>query len=135
MKELALPFHIKPLGTVAAEEDPLRIYGQHIRTIIHTGLRERVMRPAYGTTAWATLFEPINDVSLTLLETSIRDAILRFEPNVELGAVVVHPVEEGSSEIRVEVTYRVGGVDARAMTEQVTIDVGGDISVTTGAFG
>jgi phage baseplate assembly protein W len=87
-----------------AEEDIRQ--GLHI--LLSTGLGERVMRPTFGWKRDALLFEPLSTSFGTYLKREIENAILFFEPRIELNRVVfgTPPDAHGLIEIRVEYTVR-----------------------------
>ena len=46
---IALPFSIDPYGKVTMSSDQSKIWADRVRSVIGTFLRERVMRPEFGT--------------------------------------------------------------------------------------
>jgi phage baseplate assembly protein W len=48
-KTMALPFSIDPYGKVTQTSDQSKIWADRVRSVIGTFLRERVMRPEFGT--------------------------------------------------------------------------------------
>lgn len=48
-KAISLPFSIDPYGKVTVTEDQRKIWADRVRSVIGTTLRERVMRPSFGT--------------------------------------------------------------------------------------
>ncbi|GLY05334.1 MULTISPECIES: GPW/gp25 family protein [Actinoplanes] len=75
--------------------------------LVQTGLGDRVMRPDLGTRAPDLVFAPDSVQNLRDLEDSIRDAIRRFEPRVDLDAVDVETVPGEESTVTVAVRYRI----------------------------
>src|SRR5574337_826357 len=67
---------------------------QSIRLILHTARGERVMRPDFGAGMDTLAFEPMNAVTVGLLQHRVMDALLRFEHRVEVLNVVVDRSEE-----------------------------------------
>jgi phage baseplate assembly protein W len=48
-KTIALPFSVDPYGKVTVASDQSKIWADRVRSVIGTFLRERVMRPEFGT--------------------------------------------------------------------------------------
>jgi len=97
-KGMALfPFAMKG-GTVAMNsyEDQVE---QSIRLILKTERGERVMRPDFGAGMELLAFEPLNAVTLALVRERVSEALLRFEPRIDLLAVAV---ESGELAVAVE---------------------------------
>jgi hypothetical protein len=97
-KGMALfPFAMKG-GTVAMNsyEDQVE---QSIRLILKTERGERVMRPDFGAGMEFLAFEPLNAVTLALVRERVSEALLRFEPRIDLLAVAF---ESGELAVAVE---------------------------------
>jgi uncharacterized protein len=78
-----------------------------IRFILLTAPGERVMRPEFGCRAWDYLYEPMNPNTLGLIETSVEDALRRWEPRVEVERVTASEDTEREATIVVDVEYSV----------------------------
>lgn len=87
IREIALPFHFSPDGGVATVDNDADAAYQHIRTVILTQLRERVMRPDFGTDSLSFLFEPNDGLAQSDLATRISAAIRKWEPGISIKAV------------------------------------------------
>ena len=85
-----------------------------LRALLLTGLGERVMRPDLGTRAPELVFAPGSVQNLHDLEDSIRDAVTRFEPRVQLDDVRAETVPEDESQVMVSVVYRIRRSNTRA---------------------
>ena len=77
-----------------------------LRMILTTAPGERVMRPDFGCAMWRQVFAPVNATTLGLVEQSVREAIARWEPRVELISVAASPGDDGAR-IDIEIAYRV----------------------------
>lgn len=75
-----------------------------IRMILSTVPGERLMRPDFGCAMWEFVFAPIDANTLGMIEKTVRDALARWEPRIELERVdaVPHP-EEGR--VSIEIGY------------------------------
>ena len=85
-----------------------------LRALLLTGLGERVMRPDLGTRAPELVFAPGSTQNLHDLEDSIREAVTRFEPRVQLDDVRAETVPGDESRVTVSVVYRVRRTNTRA---------------------
>ncbi|MGI9331959.1 MAG: GPW/gp25 family protein, partial [Gammaproteobacteria bacterium] len=81
--------------------------------VLLTALGERAMRPDLGCQAPDLVFAPGSLQHLKLLETSVRDAIRKWEPRVEIEFVTaqVNPREE--SRVTVNIGYKIRGTNSR----------------------
>ena len=64
-----------------------------IRIILETAPGERVMRPRFGCGIHDLVFEEINATTLTAIEATVRDALVTYEPRIELLDVAVDPLD------------------------------------------
>jgi phage baseplate assembly protein W len=55
-KAIALPFSIDPYGKVGSTQSQSKIWSDRVKSVLGTSLRERVMRPNFGTLIPYTLF-------------------------------------------------------------------------------
>ena len=106
-KGMALfPFAMKG-GTVAMNsyEDQVE---QSIRLILKTERGERVMRPDFGAGMELLAFEPLNAVTLALVRERVSEALLRFEPRIDLLAVAVESGDDQQGRcLLVSIAYRI----------------------------
>lgn len=91
----AFPAEITPGGSVRLVGGGEEIDAA-IRMILGTAPGERVMRPEFGCAMWESVFAPVNASTLGLIEQNVREAILRWEPRVELTEVSASPGEDGA---------------------------------------
>lgn len=77
-----------------------------IRMILSTVPGERVMRPEFGCAMWSLVFAPLTAATLGLVEQSVREALERWEPRIELDMVRAVP-EQATSTVHIELSYRV----------------------------
>ena len=109
----AFPPHIEPTGAVAEAvyEDDIR---EAIRIILGTNPGERVMRPEFGAGLDAFLFEPVNIATTTRLQRQVREALVTWEPRIDVEDVTVTPQGAPPVVLLVEMAYRVRATNARA---------------------
>ena len=81
---------------------------QSLRVLLTTNLNERLMRPNYGGGLDLLLFAPIDQRTITKIQNTISDAVLLYEPRVDLVRVQVDndDIEAGLLKINIEYTTR-----------------------------
>lgn len=80
---------------------------QAIRLILETAPGERVMRPDFGCGIHEYAFATVNTTTLTLLEEEVEDALVRWEPRIEVLEVEAELADRTTGRLEVEVGYRV----------------------------
>jgi phage baseplate assembly protein W len=78
---------------------------QSIRLIIGTNPGERRMRPEFGAGLNAFVFEPVSAATLEGIRRRVRDALIDWEPRIEVERVTAAVAGEGRVDI--EVFYKV----------------------------
>jgi len=108
----AFPVGLEADGSVraAAGEDTVE---ESIRVIIGTSKGERVMRPDFGCGIHDYVFETIDANTLTLVETSVEEALVEFEPRISVEEVTASTEEIDEGVLRIEVGYRVRDSNTR----------------------
>lgn len=89
---------------VAAKYDDNAIRGA-LRNLIHTKHYDRPFQPQIGCQLHNLLFENMDAFTLSVAERTIREAITKFEPRVDLLNVSV--VARESNELFIEVVYKI----------------------------
>jgi phage baseplate assembly protein W len=95
---------------VAAHEEDVR---QAILIILGTSPGERVMRPDFGAGLDRFVFEPISPTTLTRVEASVRDALIVWEPRIDVEDVRVTPQGQPTSILSIELSYLVRATNTR----------------------
>ena len=88
---------------VAYEED----IRQSIMIIMGTEPGERIMRPDFGAGLNRFVFEPANTTTMALIQTRVHDALVDWEPRIEVQAVKVTVDANERNLLLIEITYRV----------------------------
>ena len=80
---MAFPLHVDQDGLIAmnALEHHVR---QSIHLILQTAKGERVMRPDFGARLSDLAFEPVTQATFTLAQHYVKEALIRFEPRIEV---------------------------------------------------
>jgi len=71
---------------LVALEDDIR---QAILIILGTNRGERVMRPEFGAGLNAFVFEPVNETTKQLIKTRVEEALIDWEPRIDVQSVIV----------------------------------------------
>ena len=68
---------------------------------------ERVMRPDFGAGLNAFLFEPISVSSMHLIKTRVEEALIDWEPRIDVEQVKVLNDRSDPGRLLIDITYRV----------------------------
>ena len=79
---------------------------QAIRIIIETAPGERVMRPHFGCGIHELVFEEMNETTRYAVEAAVRDALVTYEPRIELLSVAVDPRDALLGCLYISIDYR-----------------------------
>ncbi|MCU0438929.1 MAG: GPW/gp25 family protein [Raineya sp.] len=80
---------------------------ESLRILLSTKPGERVLNLAYGCDMRRFLFEPIDTTTVTLMKSTIEQAINNYEPRIELNDVNIEPDDEEPTLIYIDITYTV----------------------------
>ena len=102
----AFPPRVEADGTIAEAvyEEDIR---QAIRIIIFTNRAERVMRPDFGAGLNEFIFESINTTTMALIETRVREALITWEPRIDVVDVTVTSDTSERNKLLIDLSYRV----------------------------
>ncbi len=105
-------FPVEPAGEVTAAEGQDKIR-QAIWLILSTAPGERVMRPDFGCGIHDLVFA-VNDAATTgRVESLVREALMHWEPRIEIRHVTANPDPRQSACLRIEIEYQVRATDDR----------------------
>jgi uncharacterized protein len=90
----AFPVAIDARGALESTEYE-RDVREAITIILSTAKGERVMRPDFGCGIHDYLFEVVNSQALSLIESSVREALTQWEPRIEVQEVRAAPRGSG----------------------------------------
>lgn len=91
------------IETAAREQD----IEEAIRIIIGTAKGERVMRPEFGCGIHDYVFDTVNASTRTLIETTVEEALIEWEPRIAVENVEVSTDRLANGELTISVDYRV----------------------------
>lgn len=80
---------------------------ESIRIILQTRKGERVMRPDFGCGIHDYTFTVVNATTRTLIETSVLEALRKWEPRIEVQDVTASPANLDEGRLDVSIDYRV----------------------------
>lgn len=95
-----------PTGSLAYSEGEVNVE-QSLRTLLLTRAGERLMRGTFGTAIHALVLYPGSAQNLRALEREVRDAVVTWEPRVELLAVEAEQDPGDDRRVVVAISYRV----------------------------
>ena len=99
------PVKVTARGQLAWSEGPDRIRDA-IWIIVNTAVGERLMLPDFGAGAATYVFQPNSAATRTALTQSVREALQRWEPRIELDSVRVDEVPGEPSQVIASIQYR-----------------------------
>ena len=80
---------------------------QSIRIILETSPGERVMRPDFGSGLMAMVFEPVNYTTLALVKQRVEQALVLWEPRIDVHEVKVTANGPVRNRLDIEIDYHV----------------------------
>jgi phage baseplate assembly protein W len=100
------PVQVDSAGNIAmsALEQDIR---ESIRIILGTAKGERAMRPDFGCGIHDFVFDAMSTTTLGLIESTVREALIRWEPRIELLSIRVSTEAAAGGQLLVGVDYRV----------------------------
>lgn len=98
-----IPDEAGGLGYTSGDEN----VEQSLRILLLTEIGQRVMRSDFGTRAPRLVFSPGSVQYLRLLESTVRDAVIEWEPRVKLEDIRAEADPEEEERVIVSISYRV----------------------------
>lgn len=86
-----------------AEED----IRESIWIILSTSRGERAMRPDFGCGIHDLVFDSMNTAVLGLFESHVREALLNFEPRIEVVELQISTADARNGKLEIDLRYRV----------------------------
>jgi uncharacterized protein len=84
-----------------------------IRIILGTAKGERMMRPEFGCGINELVFAPNTTTTATLAGYHIREALLEWEPRIEVLDVQVTPDNDDRYKLNINIEYRVKTINSK----------------------
>lgn len=80
---------------------------ESIKLIIGTAKGERIMRPEFGCEVHDYAFSSVTPKTLNLIESSIRKALIEWEPRIDIEGVDAYRDEQNASRVLIDIEYEV----------------------------
>ena len=109
---LEFPFRINQRGGLAVANDHEKVR-QSIWMILSTAKGERVMRPDFGCGIHSFVFATLNAANLTQIKSAVREALLRWEPRIDLKHVDLL-ADNQRNRLQIDVAYRIRSTNSVA---------------------
>lgn len=103
---LSFPLQINPRGELALVTGAADIE-QAIRIILGTAPGERKMRPEFGCRIHSLLFAPNNATTEGLIAHYVEEALVQWEPRIEVLAVTVSTDPRRDGTLLVDIQYQI----------------------------
>lgn len=103
---LAFPLQVDRRGGIALARDEQDIE-QAIQLILGTAPGERPMRPEFGCGVHDFVFDSIDANTIGNMEQAIRDALIRWEPRIEVMAVRFDASDSSAGLLTIDIVYKV----------------------------
>jgi uncharacterized protein len=87
---------------------------QSLMVLFSTVQGERVMLPDYGCPLHLHVFDAMNQHNMTLLQSMIADAVLRYEPRIVLEDVAFDLSDASDGRLRITLTYLIRATNTRS---------------------
>jgi phage baseplate assembly protein W len=87
---------------------------QSLWILFSTSVGERVMLPEYGSRLWQMLFRNITTTLMTQIEDIVRNAVLYWEPRIDVDSVVVQPDASQVGLVLITLSYTIRKTNARS---------------------
>jgi len=100
------PVQVDSSGRIALSlfEEDIR---EAIRIVLLTAKGERVMRPDFGAGLSDFVFETLSVSNIGVIQAAIHDALIEWEPRIELLSVKVEPDRGDIGRLLIDIDYRV----------------------------
>jgi len=106
------PTFNKPTRKVETTSDADDI-NSSLHILLSTRPGERVMQPKYGCNLEIMLFEPITVSLKTYVIDLIKNAILQFEPRIEVENINISPDGEEEGLLLIKIDYKISNTNSR----------------------
>ncbi len=109
-KDISMTFQSNPLNNDLIALKDANAIGRSVRNIVMTIPGERFFQPSFGSGINRVLFNNMDEISASILEDEIRNAIMNYEPRVQLRSVRVQP-DFDTNNFNTVITYSIIGAD------------------------
>lgn len=118
---ISLPFRVSPYGSIVATTEQSKIWSDRVRSVIGTNLRERVMRPNFGSLVPSSFMETTDEAE-TLIKTEVTNAFANQLSLLTLQSTEV-TYDEYSNYLSVTITYALpSNEEVKTTVKLITLD-------------
>ena len=103
---MAFPIRPSLQGGLVMADDEAKVR-QGMWLILSTAPGERVMRPEFGCGIHELVFEPNTPAIRSLVRVKVREALIRWEPRVDIQEVTVGTSSNRRNHLLIDITYRI----------------------------
>ncbi|UGU16064.1 GPW/gp25 family protein [Sinomicrobium kalidii] len=96
--------------SMTSNEEDIR---KSLEILLSTRLGERIMQPEYGCNLEDLLFSPLNRTLKTYVTELINNAVLYFEPRIDVEKVDITQGDELKGELLILLDYKVRATNSR----------------------
>jgi len=109
-KDISMSFQYNPLNNDLIAIKNETAISRSIRNIVFTLPGEKFFNEDFGSSVSRVLFENVDEISASSIESQIRTSINNYEPRVSLISATAYPDYDNNS-FDVTITYNIIGVD------------------------
>lgn len=102
----AYPIRLNDKGEILLVNDEEDIK-QAIYIILGTSPGERMMRPDFGAGLKDFIFDPINTTTMTLIQHRVEEALINWEPRINLVSVKVTTETFQRDRLLIDIQYKI----------------------------
>lgn len=103
-RAITLPFGFDASGGVSYAVDEQKIWQDRVAIVVMTKLRERVMRPTFGSAVPNVVFESLS-TGFTLAKQAIESSFTTWLPQLKLVSVTGE-VDDSASAIYIQIAFK-----------------------------
>jgi uncharacterized protein len=100
------PLQVDPGGRIAISRHEQKVE-EAIYLILSTAKGERLMLPDFGCGIHELVFEPNNASTVSQVEGEVRDALVAFEPRIDVLNVTAESPQEEPNLLLIRIDYRI----------------------------
>lgn len=109
----SFPVETDHRGDIALSEEEQSVRDA-IRIILGTAKGERLMRPEFGCDIHQFAFETVDGATTTLVEGSVEEALIRWEPRIDVEEVSARRDPDEPNKLLIDVEYVVRSTNAES---------------------
>jgi phage baseplate assembly protein W len=109
---LQFPMAVDRDGALALVSGEAKVR-ESVLLILNTIQGERQMRPTFGSSLHEQVFGPIRPVTISKLKFNVQEALIAWEPRIEVLDVTVSDEQAASGVLLVSVNYSVRATNTR----------------------